>query len=106
VPRHEAPDGLAHQRVVRASGLRDERLEMIERDPRCHGVPEQIRQAAQAAPDVGACDVLVDQLVGRHSDEAAKHTRSQAHPDDRASRRDLLVRRRGEGPEQTRRLTE
>ena len=105
-PRHEVPDGLVHQRVRFAGGSRDERLEPIERDPRRRGFPEKIRQAGQVAPDVGARDVLVDQLVGRHPDETAEHARTQPHPDDRASRRDLLVRRRGQGPEQPGRLTE
>ena len=87
-------------------GPRDERLEPVERDPRCRGLPETIRQAGQVAPEVGAGDVLVDQLVGRHPDETAEHPRTQPHPDDRAPRRDLLVRPRGQGPEQPGRLTE
>ena len=78
------PDGLVHQRVRFTGRSRDERLEPVERGPRCRGFPEEVRQAGQVAPEVGARDVLVDQLVGGHPDETAEHTRAQPHPDDRA----------------------
>jgi hypothetical protein len=69
-----------------------------------HAAP--LRQAGQVAPDIGARDVLIDQLVGRHPDETTEHARTQPHPDDRASRRDFQIRRRGQGPEHPGRLTE
>ncbi|GAA0335685.1 hypothetical protein GCM10010151_26740 [Actinoallomurus spadix] len=103
---HETRDRLVHHRVQFTDGPREERLENRERGLWRGGFPENVRQADHVVPDIGSRDVLIDKLIGRHTDQTTQHPRTQPYPDDRASRWYVVIRRRGQRPEQPRQFAE
>lgn len=103
---HKTHNRLAHHRVQFTGGPREERLENRERGLWRGGFSENVRQADHATPDVGSRDVLIDKLIGRHTDQTTQPPRTQPYPDDRASRWYVMIRRRGQRPEQSRRFAE
>ncbi|ODU04345.1 MAG: hypothetical protein ABS81_10600 [Pseudonocardia sp. SCN 72-86] len=105
-PGHEAADGLVDGRVRLAGGPSDEALQQVQGGVRAGGVAEGVDEPVQVAPQVGAGDVGVGELVGGHPCEPADDAGPQSDADDGAARRDVDVRGGGQRPEQRGRVAE